>query len=187
MSEAELHVLRARLRKARRGELETPLPIGFVDGADGRVRLDPDQQVQGTMRLFFETFRRTGSAMATVKAFGHQQLKFPRRVGTGPQRGEVLWSDLEHARALEVLHNPRYAGAFFFGRTRQRKRPGPGLHVEALPRDEWTALIPGAHEGYIAWEAYEGNLRRLRENSRAHGAERRQSPPREAPRSCKAS
>jgi DNA invertase Pin-like site-specific DNA recombinase len=186
MSEAELHVLRARLRggvlnKARRGELESPLPIGFVYGADGRVRLDPDQQVQGTVRLFFETFRRTGSAMATVKAFRHQQLKFPRRVRTGPQRGEVLWSDLEHSRALEVLHNPRYAGAFFFGRTRQRKRPGPGVHFEALPRDEWIALIPGAHDGYIAWDAYEENQRRLRENSRAHGAERRQSPPREGP------
>jgi len=123
MSEAELHVLRARLRggilnKARRGELESPLPIGFVYGTDGRVQLDPDQQVQGTLRLFFETFRRTGSATATVKAFRLQRLKFPRRARTGPPRGTVLWDDLEHSRALEVLHNPRYAGAFFFGRTR---------------------------------------------------------------------
>jgi DNA invertase Pin-like site-specific DNA recombinase len=77
MSEAELHILRARLRggilnKARRGELESPLPIGFVYGPDGRVQLDPDQQVQGTLRLFFETFRRPGSATATVKAFATQ-------------------------------------------------------------------------------------------------------------------
>ena len=130
MSEAELHVLRARLRggvlnKARRGELEGPLPIGFVYGADRRVRLDPDQQVQGTVRLFFETFRRTGSAMATVKAFRQQRLQFPRRARSGPQQGEILWDDLEHSRALEILHNPRYAGAFFFGRTRQRKSPKP--------------------------------------------------------------
>src|ERR671928_513546 len=46
MSEAELHVLRARLRggilnKARRGELEMRLPIGFIYDADKRVRLDP--------------------------------------------------------------------------------------------------------------------------------------------------
>src|SRR5438876_1619879 len=59
MSEAELHVLRARLRggilnKARRGELWSPRPSGFIYGADGRVHLDPDQQVQGTLRLFFE-------------------------------------------------------------------------------------------------------------------------------------
>jgi DNA invertase Pin-like site-specific DNA recombinase len=186
MSEAELHVLRARLRggvlnKARRGELETPLPIGFVYGPDGRVRLDPDQQVQGTVRLFFETFRRTGSGMATVKAFRHQRLKFPRRVRSGPQRGEVLWDDLQHARALEVLHNPRYAGAFCFGRTRQRKSPGHGVRFETLGRDEWIALVPDAHAGYIAWDVYEENQRRLRENSQAHGAERRKSPPREGP------
>jgi DNA invertase Pin-like site-specific DNA recombinase len=186
MSEAELHVLRARLRggilnKARRGELESPLPIGFVYSVDGRVVLDPDQQVQGTLRLFFETFRRTGSAMATVKAFRHQRLKFPRRARSGPRGGEVLWDELEHARALEVLHNPRYAGAFFFGRTRQRRGPAGAGRFETLPRDEWIALVPGAHAGYIAWDEYEENQRRLRENSQAQGAERRKSPPREGP------
>src|SRR3954449_1117985 len=66
MSEAELHVLRARLQggilnKARRGELEIPLPVGFVYDAPGRVGLDPDKQVQQTIRFFFETFHRTGS------------------------------------------------------------------------------------------------------------------------------
>jgi DNA invertase Pin-like site-specific DNA recombinase len=186
MSEAELHVLRARLQggilnKARRGELETPLPIGFVYGADGQVRLEPDQQVQGTLRLFFETFRRTGSAMATVKAFRQQRLKFPRRARSGPLQGEVLWDALEHSRALEVLHNPRYAGAFFFGRTRQRRSPAGGGRFETLPREEWIALVPGAHAGYIAWDEYEENQRRLRENSQAQGAERRKSPPREGP------
>jgi len=49
MSEAELHVLRARLNggirnKAARGELRRGLPVGFVWGeADGDVRLHPDQ------------------------------------------------------------------------------------------------------------------------------------------------
>jgi DNA invertase Pin-like site-specific DNA recombinase len=186
MSEAELHVLRARLRggvlnKARRGELEGPLPIGFVYGPDKRVRLDPDQQVQGTLRLFFETFRRTGSGTATVKAFRQQRLKFPRRARSGRQRGEVLWDDLEHARTLEVLHNPRYAGAFFFGRTRQRKLAGRGVRFETLPREEWIALVRDAHAGYIGWDEYEDNQRRLRENSQTQGGERRKSPPREGP------
>jgi DNA invertase Pin-like site-specific DNA recombinase/G:T/U-mismatch repair DNA glycosylase len=186
MSEAELHVLRARLRggilnKARRGELWSPLPSGLVYGADGRVHLDPDQQVQGTLRLFFETFRRTGSATATLKTFRHQHLKFPRRARAGPHQGEVLWDDLEYSRALQVLHNPRYAGAFFFGRSRQRRTPTGGERFETLPRDEWIALIPGAHAGYIAWEEYEQNQRRLHDNAQAQGAERRKSPPREGP------
>src|SRR6201987_2956613 len=51
MSEAELHLIRARMRggvlnKAKRGELETPLPFGFAYDDVGREALDPDQQVQ---------------------------------------------------------------------------------------------------------------------------------------------
>src|SRR5713101_573293 len=103
MSEAELHVLRARLRgglvnKARRGELEIPLPVGFVYDAAGRVGLDPDRQVQETLRAFFQTFRRTGSATATVKAFRDQQHSFPRRARYGAHQGETLWGRLEHSR-----------------------------------------------------------------------------------------
>jgi DNA invertase Pin-like site-specific DNA recombinase len=186
MSEAELHVLRARLRggilnKARRGELETPLPIGFVYDAATRVILDPDQQIQGTLRTFFETFRRTGSALATIKTFRAQQLLFPRRARHGPQAGDVLWAPLEHSSALRILHNPRYAGAFFFGRTRQRRHAELGHVSERLPREEWTALIPDAHAGYISWADFEANQRRLRENAQALGPDRRRSPPREGP------
>lgn len=186
MSEAELHVLRARLRggilnKARRGDLEVPLPIGFQYDANHRVILDPDKQVQQTLRTLFQTFRRTGSAIATVKAFRNEGLKFPRRARSGPARGEILWGELDHSRTLWVLHNPRFAGAFFFGRSRQRKHGERGVTFERLPRDEWTALIPSAHPGYISWDEFEENQRRLRENSQAHGVDRRKSPPREGP------
>src|SRR5918996_433070 len=59
MSEAELHVLRSRLRggilnKARRGELWMRPPIGFVIDRTGRLSLDPDAQIQETVRLLFE-------------------------------------------------------------------------------------------------------------------------------------
>lgn len=186
MSEAELHVLRARLRggilsKARRGELWSPLPIGFCYDANDRVVLDPDRQVQETIHTFFATFRRTGSATATVRAFRSQGLKFPRLARVGPARGDVLWGELEHSRTLFLLHNPRYAGAFFFGRSRQRKHGDRSGSFQRLPREEWIALMPGAHAGYISWDDFEENQRRLRENSQAHGAERRKSPPREGP------
>src|SRR5512134_671201 len=96
MSEAELHVLRARLRggivnKARRGQLEVPLPVGFVYDVAGRVTLDPNQQVQETIRAFFQTFRRTGSATATVKAFRDQQLLFPRHARHGIHHTGTRW------------------------------------------------------------------------------------------------
>jgi hypothetical protein len=158
-----------------------------VYDAVGRVGLDPDLQVQETLRAFFQTFRRTGSATATVKAFRDQQLPFPRRARAGAHQGETLWGRLEHSRVLWVLHNPRYAGAFFFGRSRQRHTADARLVSERLPREEWTALIPNAHVGYITWEDFEENQRRLRENAQANGADRRRSPPARGPRSSKGS
>jgi DNA invertase Pin-like site-specific DNA recombinase len=186
MSEAELHVLRARLRggilnKARRGELEVRLPIGFVYDARQRVLLDPDARVRETVRQLFRTFSRTGSASATVKAFCEQGLTFPRRVFHGPHKGEVLWSELEHSQVLRVLHHPRYAGAFCFGRSRQRRHPDGHTVCVRLPQEEWTALIRDAHEGYIAWEEYEHNLQVLRDNAHAQGADRERGAPREGP------
>lgn len=186
MSEAELHVLRARLRggivnKARRGELEIRLPIGFIYDAEGRVRLDPDVSIQESIRQLFRTFKRTGSASATVKAFRDQGLQFPRRVYRGSNKGDVLWNDLEHSRALWILHHPRYAGAFCFGRTHTRKHPdGRHTFVRLAPK-EWTALIRDAHEGYISWNEFEQNVQRLRDNAQAIGAEREKGPPREGP------
>lgn len=185
MSEAELHVLRARLRggilsKAKRGELRGPLPIGFVYGADDKVILDPDAHVQRVIRLFFDTYRRTGSMLATVKEFRTQDLAFPRRVKRGPRLGELVWGELVHSRARQMIHNPRYAGAFFFGRTRTRTGPDGQKRVVRVPRDQWI-LLPEIHAGYITWEDYEENLRRLLVNAQARGPDRRRSPPREGP------
>jgi DNA invertase Pin-like site-specific DNA recombinase len=184
MSEAELHVLKARLRggilnKARRGELEMRLPIGFVRDAQGRVRLDPDTRIQDSVRQLLRTFQRTGSATGTVKEFRQQRWLFPRHAGSGPHKGEVLWSELTHSRMLFVLHNPCYAGAFTFGRSRQRKLPNGAGAWRRLPQDEWTTLIRDAHEGYLSWEDYEHNLQRLRENATSYAEQR--AAPREGP------
>ncbi|MGH2396184.1 MAG: recombinase family protein [bacterium] len=186
MSEAELHVLRARLQggirnKARRGELFVRPPMGFVYNTDGKLVMDPDQQVQRSVRLLFETFRRTGSAMATVKFFAARGLHFPRRVHTGPNQGDVVWAGLEHSRALRILHNPRYAGAFVYGRTHTRKTVEGDWIIEHVPREEWAVLIREAHAGYVDWDEYEQNQRRLHDNCQAYGADRRKSPPREGP------
>ncbi|MEK7753216.1 MAG: recombinase family protein [Acidobacteriota bacterium] len=185
MSEAELHVLKARLQggilnKARRGELQSPLPVGFAYDTENRPVLDPDQQVQESLRVFFDTFRRTGSATATVKAFRQQGLAIPRRLKKGPRKGDLLWAQLTHSRSLQILHNPRYAGAFIYGRTRVRKRAAGGKIYQKQPKDQWV-LVPDAHASYITWDDYEVNQRRLRENAQAQGSDRAKSPPREGP------
>jgi DNA invertase Pin-like site-specific DNA recombinase len=185
MSEAELHVLRARLQggilnKARRGELECPLPVGFLYNAQHQPVLDPDKQVQESIRFFFDTFRRCGSACAVVRAFRQKGLLFPRRLKKGPNKGDLVWAELPHSRTLHLLHNPRYTGAFVYGRSRTRPNPDGSTSYTRLPREEWM-LFKNAHPGYISWEQYEGNLLRLRENAQAIGADRRKSPPREGP------
>jgi DNA invertase Pin-like site-specific DNA recombinase len=186
MSEAELHLLKGRLRggvlsKARRGELIQPLPVGLVNTPAGKVVLDPDAGVQQAVRHLFATFTATGSAFATVKAFNQQGLKFPRRLNSGPRKGELVWGPLVHSGVLRILHNPRYAGAFFYGRTSYRRLPSGKMASVALPRDQWTVLIADAHPGYITWSEFETNQNRLTELSAAHGTDRRHGPPREGP------
>jgi DNA invertase Pin-like site-specific DNA recombinase len=186
MSEAELHVLRARLRggilnKASRAALKLPLPIGLAYAEDDTVVFDPDAQIRGAVGLLFTTFKRTGSATATVKYFRAQGVLFPHRVGTGPHQGEVHWGALHHSPTLKILRNPRYAGAFCFGRTRTTKHPDGVSHTLIVPREQWQVLLQEVHVGYITWEDYEANLRQLQQNRPAYGEDRRHGPAREGP------
>ncbi len=186
MSEAELHVLRARLQggirnKARRGELKSPLPVGLEYDQQDRVVLDPDRQVQQALRTVFQTYQRAGSACAVVKFFREQNLLFPRRLRRGPNKGQLVWAPLGHTRVLQTLHNPRYAGAFVYGRFRTRKN-GSGHHsIQKLPQDQWHTLLPDTHPGYITWEQFQQNQQRFREYAQAYGFDRRKSPPGQGP------
>jgi len=140
-----------------------------------------DARVQDIVRQLFRTFAHTGSATATVKAFRDQGLQFPHRIYGKTNKGDVLWSPLEHTRVLWVLHHPRYAGAYCFGRARTRRMPDGRERYARLPPEDWIALIRDAHEAYITWEEHEQNLQRLRQNAQALGDERQRGAPREGP------
>ena len=185
-SEVELHVLRSRLRggilsKARRGELKTRLPTGFVYNHNDKIIIDPDKQVQQSIRLFFDIFQRTGAAFATVKAFAKDDVKFPCRIHLGPDKGKLKWQRLTSGRARVILKNPRYAGAYYYGRQRSRKNVDGSTTYFQVPRNEWLVLIKDVHPGYITWEQYEENLRRIRQNAIAYNVIDRKTPPREGP------
>jgi DNA invertase Pin-like site-specific DNA recombinase len=185
MSEAELHVLKARLvggvlNKAQRAELKLPLPVGLVYDEEDHVVLEPDEQVRHSLRVFFDTFERTGSAWATVQTFRRQGWKFPKRGQAGS--GDIAWQALTHAIALDTLHNPRYAGVFCFGRTRSWKDLEGKTHCQQVPREQWRFLKRDAHPGYITWERFLAHQQRLLQNSQVHGGrERPAGPPREGP------
>jgi hypothetical protein len=180
MSEAELHVLKARLRggilnKVRRGEYHCPLPTGLAYDEAGNVVLDPDVQIRETMAYFFDTFSRVGSACQTVKVFRKQGVSFPSRFRMGQR---IVFRPLTTWSATRVLTNPRYAGAYVYGRRRYRRAADGKKEVRKREFGDWLACIPNAHPGYISWERYEQNLKLLADNGRPY-ALARSSPPRE--------
>jgi len=185
MSEAELHVLKSRLQqgilnKARRGELKIPLPVGLVYDELDRVVLSADNQVRETLEKFFATFRRLRSASAVVKEFRRENIQAPRYSRTSSKSSRIIWGDLTHSQALRILHNPRYAGAFAYGRTRARRGPDGTMRRHKQPQQEWTCLICDAHEGYISWDEYQSNQRILTDNAQAYSSDRSPAP-REGP------
>ncbi len=180
-----LHYLQARMRggllaKAARGELPLRLPVGFTYDLAGNVVLDPDTGVRKAVSHLFTVFEQTGSASAVVKAFTAADLKFPARDSIGERAGELYWKPLRHDQVLFVLHNPCYAGAYFYGR-RAHHRTGGKTTTITKPREQWTTLIPGAHDGYITWEQFEASQRQLAANATARGEDRKAGPPREGP------
>ncbi len=182
MSEAELHMIRARLRggilsKARRGELQLPLPMGLSYDQSGKVILTPDSQIQDILQEFFKTYKRTGSAGGVVKHFRKNGLQFPRLIRGKVNKGKIVWAPLTRSRTLNILHNPRYAGAFVYGRTKSHRKINGIMGVKELPIDQWYAVITDSHPGYISWEQYNDNLKTLRANAQAHGKDRRNHPP----------
>ena len=130
---------------------------------------------------FFDVFRRQGTAGAVVKHFHKEGLLFPRRIRSSVNKGNLVWVRLSLAQALTTLHNPRYAGAFVRGQSRSRRMPDGKVKTRKVPQDQWSIVLPNSYVGYITWEEFQQNQRRLRENAHAHGEDRRRSPPREGP------
>lgn len=184
MSEAELHWLRNRLlggklARAEQGELRMRPPVGLVFDAARRLVLDPDDEVQQAVRLLFSVFEQTGSALAVVKHFARHQLLFPDRRWGKAHDGELVWKPLRHGRVLDVLHNPRYAGVYVYGRTQTRTRtlPHESPRVKGRTRrvalTDWPIVRHDAHPGFLTWEQFLGNQRRLDDNCTSRVKDRR--------------
>ena len=175
MSEAELHLIRARLdgglrSKAQRGELRMHLAVGFDRDDDGRIVLSADEQVRHAIERVFELWRRLGTARQIVGELLADGQMLPRR-RVGERR--VRWATANYAAIHDFLTNPSYAGAFVFGRTRQEKRLDAEGNVKVttieVPIEEWSVCLPEHHPGYVSWEEYLATRQRLRSNVRPRG------------------
>jgi DNA invertase Pin-like site-specific DNA recombinase len=175
MSEAELHWLHCRLvggklEKAQQGTLRFRLPVGLVYDAAGLIELDPDEEIQHAVRQVFEVFETSKSALAVVKHFADHGLQIPDRLWQREPKGEVVWRPLRHARVLSILHNPFYAGAYVYGRTKTRQRPLPGEaprvkgYTRQVKRDDWPTLLKDHHPGYISWAQFRRHQEQLDDN-----------------------
>jgi DNA invertase Pin-like site-specific DNA recombinase len=177
MSEAELHVLRARLEggirsKAARGELRRGLPVGFVWGEeDGEVLIDPDEAVAGAIRTIFSRFGELGSVRQVWLWIRREGVKFPlRRFGH-----EIQWVTPTYHQIHSVLENPVYAGAYAYGKTRRERfvdeHGQPRKRMRRVPQGEWEVLIWEHHEGFIDKAGFEANRARIAGNTRPRANE----------------
>jgi len=175
MSEAELHLIRARLdgglrNKAERGELRLALPVGLDRDEDDLIVLCPDEQVRHAIERVFVLWRRVGSARQVVMELVDEDQLLPRRT-VGQQR--IRWARASYGAVHHFLTNPAYAGAFVFGRKRRQKRvTEDGLvHVRdvEVPFEEWSVCLPEHHLGYVSWSEYLQTRQRLRANVRPRG------------------
>ena len=171
MSEAELHVLRARLRggslhKAGKGELRLPLPAGLEYDDTGRVRVTPDEAVADAIATVFSYFETLASARQVMLRLLGENRKLPRKASTDRQ---VRWVEPTYRAIHDILTNPVFAGAYAYGRKRTERRVEGGVVRERqrrAPREEWHVCIEGHHPGYITFERYLSNQERLRANWR---------------------
>jgi len=153
--------------------------VGLSYDPTGRVVLDPDEEIQHAVRLVFDLFAQHRSALAVVKHFAEHRLLIPDRLWTRSRKGEVVWAPLRHARVLTLLHNPFYAGAYVYGRTKSRSRllPGEAPRIKArsrrVSRVDWPIVLRNHHEGYLSWEQFVSNVQQLDDNRTFRAEERR--------------
>ncbi len=174
LSEAELVRIRARLQGARwslahRGQLRRQIPTGYVWDERGRVVLDPDERVRSAIRDLFARFEQVGSACGAVRSYARDGLLFPAREAWGRWSGPVRWRAISVRQANRILHNPFYAGVYFYGERRAVTILDPQTRsrktiVRHQPPGEWEVFLQEAHPGYITYERFVRNQERLRDN-----------------------
>src|SRR5437867_12079270 len=121
LSEMELSTLRQRsqaaiMQKAKRGELSTNLPVGYLRTSDERIEMDPDRRVQEALELAFAKFQQMASVRQVLLWMRQERIEMPAFESSSAGR-RLVWKLPVYNTLLRLLNNPIYAGAYVFGRT----------------------------------------------------------------------
>jgi DNA invertase Pin-like site-specific DNA recombinase len=181
MSEAELHIMRARLdagrrHKAARGELGFALPRGYLRSVGGEVMLDPDERVRATITTVFDVFARRRSVHGVLRYLVAHGIELPDRLRAGSAKGELIWRPPHRGALINLLASPIYAGAYVYGRRSAGGHGRPARPNPTRTAGDWQVLIKGRLPAYIDWDTYEENLAQLRANQAKHGGTPRGGP-----------
>ncbi len=176
LNEYELDLLRersvqARREKAQRGELIVIAPVGYRKTEEQCLEKEPDRRVQQAIGLVFEKFLQIGTVRQTLMWFLDQGLALPARKAGG----ETYWRRPAYRNVHSILTNPAYGGAYAYGKSEAVSRYQDGQLRRGFrrkARDQWLALIPGSHEGYIDWSQFERVQRMIAENVAGSGGSR---------------
>jgi hypothetical protein len=133
MSEAELHILKGRLNagrlnKARRGELLTLAPIGYLKMPSKDFVIDPDEQAQAVVRMVFDLFDRLGCVRGVLGYLIGHGIRIGIRPHYGPNCGKLEWRYPTRHAVQNIIGNPLYAGIYRYGYRQvdpRRKKPRP--------------------------------------------------------------
>jgi DNA invertase Pin-like site-specific DNA recombinase len=173
MSEAELHIIKARMlegrrAKARRGDLAKRLPMGYARRLSGEVILDPDEQAQGVIRLVFDLFERLRTVGAVLRYLNEHDIEMPVRRHDGPTRGDLEWHRPNRATLHNLFSNPLYAGVYSWGARpvdRRRQKPGrPGTGRRSRHPDDVEVFLPDRMPAYISQEHFARIQAQIRAN-----------------------
>ena len=173
MSEAELHIIKARMlegrrAKARRGELAKPLPMGYARRPSGEVIFDPDEQVQTVIRLVFALFERFRTVGAVLDYLIGHDIQMPVRRHDGPTRGDLEWHRPNRTTLHNLFGNPIYAGVYTWGTRevdRRRQQPGRrGTGRRSRGPDDVEVFLPDRMPAYISRDQFERIQAQIRAN-----------------------
>lgn len=128
-------MMQGKLAKAKRGEVMTQLPLGWIKTADGQY--DHDPAVKDAIATIINTFRQTRSLHQTVKQLAQARITLPpRRFRSSGLKQNALrpfpGRKITLERIKAILTHPAYAGTYIYGLT--RPQPGGGGAVSAADR-----------------------------------------------------